>query len=103
MPEAVKEPVLKVRVGEPSHLLPTRELTLKGRFAWALKELQTAGSQGLHVIDRPALHWSHSIYRLRRDCLAIETIPESHSGPYAGSHARYVLRSPVQIIEGAMP
>jgi hypothetical protein len=30
--------------------------------------------------------------------LDIETIHEPHAGPFAGNHARYVLRSEVEIV-----
>jgi hypothetical protein len=31
--------------------------------------------------------------------VAIETVHEMHSGAYRGRHARYVLRSPIEVIE----
>ena len=101
MAEPVKKPVLKVRVDDG---LFARELSIPGRFAWTLSELHKAGTRGCTPIERPAPRWSHYVWRLRHDWgVAIETITESHSGPYAGSHARYVLRSPVEILEGVMP
>ena len=42
---------------------------------------------------------SHYVWRLRGDGVSIETIDEKHAGPYAGQHARYVLRSKVQVLK----
>jgi hypothetical protein len=39
------------------------------------------------------------VYDLRKLGIVIETIRERHDGPFAGEHARYVLRSPVTILE----
>ncbi|MDI4665409.1 hypothetical protein K9U40_13875 [Xanthobacter autotrophicus] len=76
--------------------------TVKGRMAWALHELVHAGERGCTPIERPAPRWSHYIFLLRKKAgLAIETVDESHGGSYSGSHGRYVLRSPVQVIEEA--
>lgn len=73
---------------------------VKGRVAWALGELIKAGPKGCTPIDNPAPRWSGYVHRLRRDCaLAIETVDENHGGPFAGRHARYVLRSPVVILD----
>lgn len=79
--------------------LDGRELTARGRDAWALAELVTAGADGLTPISRPAPRWSHYTWKLRKQGVDIETITELHGGAYAGHHARYVLRSPVEIIE----
>jgi hypothetical protein len=74
---------------------------LNGRVAWALGELLRAGAKGCTPIDNPAPRWSAYVHRLRRDHgLAVETIAEPHQGPFAGNHARYVLRSQVAIISG---
>jgi hypothetical protein len=73
-------------------------LILKGREAWALDQLLAAGARGCTSIDRPAPRWSHYVWLLRRDGLAVETIHEAHAGSYSGHHARYVLRSPVNVV-----
>lgn len=75
--------------------------TVKGRMAWALAQLLQAGERGCTPIERPAPRWSHYVFKLRKAGLAIETIDENHGGAYSGSHGRYVLRSPVQVIEEA--
>lgn len=74
-------------------------LTVKGRMAWALHELVRAGELGCTPIERPAPRWSHYVFLLRKAGLVIETVDENHGGAYSGSHGRYVLRSPVQVIE----
>ncbi|MGA1803351.1 winged helix domain-containing protein [Rhizobium sp. HT1-10] len=70
-----------------------------GRDAWALRNLVNAGSQGCTPIDHPGPRWSQYVFKLRGFGFAIETIDEKHGGQFAGSHARYVLRSQVEIIE----
>ena len=70
----------------------------RGREAWALNELILAGARGCTPIDNPAPRWSHYVFLLRRH-LNVETVPESHKGPFAGSHARYVLRTPLRVVD----
>lgn len=70
-----------------------------GRDAWALMELHRAGGRGVTPIDVPGPRWSAYVFNLRHMGLVIETVHESHGGPFAGSHARYVLRSHVIIRE----
>lgn len=66
-----------------------------GREAWALRELIKAGASGATPIDNPAPRWSHYVWLLRGHGFKVETIDESHAGPFAGSHARYVLHDRV--------
>ena len=73
----------------------------RGRFAWTLDALLQAGDAGCTPISRPAPRWSHYVWRLRGDGVSIETIDEKQAGPYAGQHARYVLRSRVQVLKTA--
>jgi hypothetical protein len=73
--------------------------TVKGRDAWALAELVKAGPMGCTPIDQPGPRWSGYVFNLkRRYGLDIETVHESHRGLFPGSHARYVLHTPVEII-----
>lgn len=73
--------------------------TASGRIAWALLELLTAGARGCTTIDHPAPRWSAYIFKLRHEnSLAIETLHERHGGLFAGNHARYILRSKVEVI-----
>jgi len=85
---------LKIRSGAAA--LP---ISFRGRDAWALDALVTAGEHGVTPIERPAPRWSHYIHRLRKAGLVVETIHEAHAGAYAGTHGRYVLRSTVEVIE----
>lgn len=70
-----------------------------GREAWALKQLVRAGTRGCTPIDHPGPRWSHYVWKLRALGLVIETVHEAHSGPFAGTHARYCMHSQVTIIE----
>jgi hypothetical protein len=72
--------------------------TVQGRDAWALLELLGAGAKGCTPIDNPGPRWSAYVFNLRGFSLVIETVHESHRGPFPGSHARYVLRSHVEVI-----
>ena len=73
--------------------------TAKGRDAWALLEMLKAGANGVTPVDNPAPRWSGYVFRLKRKYgLNIESIQEPHRGQFPGTHARYVLRSPVEII-----
>src|SRR5262245_53063985 len=82
-------------------LLPSRNpITLKGRLAWALLQMVDAGSAGCTPLDNPGPRWSGYVHRLRTDYgISIETVTESHSGPFAGHHAKYLLRSEVEILD----
>jgi hypothetical protein len=72
-----------------------------GRDAWALMELHRAGETGCTPIDHPGPRWSAYVLKLRNRGLQIETVTERHGGPFAGRHARYVLRSRIRILEDA--
>lgn len=66
-----------------------------GRDAWALLNLYRAGAGGCTPIDTPGPRWSHYIWKLRGMGVDIATITEEHGGPFSGTHARYVLLSPI--------
>ncbi|WP_299812505.1 hypothetical protein [uncultured Roseibium sp.] len=83
--------------------LGSLDLTYSGRNAWALSKLIDAGEKGCTPIDTPGPRWSGYVHNLRADGLDIETVTERHGGPYKGTHARYVLRSPVMVISRSMP
>lgn len=79
-------------------------MTVIGRDAWALRNLVNAGRAGCTPIDHPGPRWSHYVFKLRGFGFTIETVHENHDGQFAGTHARYVLRSAVEIVhdsEGA--
>ena len=73
-------------------------LIAHGRDAWALLELYRAGDSGCTPIGHPGPRWSAYALKLRKRGLQIETVSEWHSGPFAGNHARYVLRSRIEVI-----
>jgi hypothetical protein len=82
-----------------ARILPDGEtVRVIGRDAWALRNLVNAGVRGCTPIDHPGPRWSHYVFKLRGFGFSIETIDEKHGDPFAGSHARYVLRSLVQIV-----
>lgn len=70
-------------------------IQVSGRVLWTLEQLLTAGGKGCTPIDNPAPRWSGYVFGLRELGVLIETIHEAHKGPFAGMHARYVLRSHV--------
>jgi hypothetical protein len=74
-------------------------IILRGRNAWALIMLVSAGERGCTYLDTPAPRWAVYIYNLRALGFDIEKITEAHRGPFPGPHARYVLRSSVIIVE----
>lgn len=78
-----------------------RRLTFIGRDAWALAALVAAGERGCTPIDHPGPRWSAYVHKLRRAGLDIETVHETHGGPYPGRHARYRLCGPLRIVESA--
>ena len=70
-----------------------RQILVSGRVRWALECLIEAGGKGCTPIEHPGPRWSDYVFKLRGEGVAIETITERHDGPFAGQHARYVLRS----------
>jgi hypothetical protein len=74
-----------------------RTITPRGRDAWALGELITAGADGCTPLENIGPRWSHYVWKLRTvHALNIETIDEPRGGEFSGRHARYVLRSHVR-------
>jgi len=73
-------------------------VTARGRDAWALLQLYRAGDADCTPITHPGPRWSAYVLKLRKRGLQIETVTERHGGPFAGSHARYVLRSRIRIL-----
>jgi hypothetical protein len=85
---------LTVRLDGPEGTI----LSVKGRVAWTLSNLLQAGERGVTPIERPAPRWSDYVFKLRKAGFTVETIDEAHGGNYSGHHARYVLRTAVEII-----
>ena len=67
-------------------------ISVCGRDRWALERLIQAKERGCTPIDEPAPRWSGYVHNLRQMGVLIETVNEKHYGPFAGTHARYVLR-----------
>jgi hypothetical protein len=74
------------------------ELHLAGREAWCMAQLINVRGGGTTSFERPAPRWSDYVFKLRKRGIPIETIEESHGGPYRGAHARYFLRVAVEVI-----
>jgi hypothetical protein len=74
-------------------------VTVRGRNAWALLELKAARDVGCTPIENPGPRWSGYVHKLRKAGIVIETIREGHGGPFSGQHARYLLRSPITLLE----
>ena len=74
------------------------EKTLRGREAWTMHALIQSGPRGITSFSNPAPRIAHYVFKLRGGGFNIETIDEPHGGAFAGSHARYVLRSPVIVL-----
>lgn len=83
-----------------ARILPDgQSFTASGRDGWALLELIAAGPNGCTPIDNPAPRWSAYVHALRHERgLDIETVNEGHGGQFAGTHARYVLHSRIEIL-----
>lgn len=90
----------KPRLEITARILPGgKPFTVTGRDAFALDELLAAGLTGCTPITRPAPRWSAYVHALRTErALNIETVTEPHAGQFAGHHAKYILRSPVEIV-----
>ena len=73
-------------------------LAFVGRAAWALRELMQARKRGCTSIGNPAPRWASYVHRLRRAGVEIETVHEPHHGAFPGTHARYILRSRVEVL-----
>ncbi|MFC0278616.1 hypothetical protein ACFOHK_06855 [Falsigemmobacter intermedius] len=68
-------------------------IAVEGRELWALEQLISAGPKGCTPITRPAPRWSAYVHKLRKLHVPIETRYEQHGGPFAGNHARYILKA----------
>jgi hypothetical protein len=86
---------IRVRIGDDAG----SAITVHGRGAWALMALMEAGERGCTPIDHPGPRWSSYVHDLRRLGFVIETVRERHGGEFPGDHARYVLRSPVFLLD----
>ena len=101
-PAAVKA-AIPPNLADPITLIRFRlggqDRVVRGRCARALAELVKPGPAGCTPITHPGPRWSGYVLKLRKAGVEIETIHEMHGGAYAGHHARYVLRSPIEVVE----
>lgn len=80
-----------------------RQLRVRGRQAWALDLLIHADRHGVTTLSHPGPRWGSYIHKLRQTGISIETRNEPHDGIFAEVHARYVLASPVRVLERRKP
>jgi hypothetical protein len=52
---------------------------------------------GCTLSEHPAPRWNHDVCWLLWERVGSQTVAEKHDGRYAGTHARYVLRSRVEV------
>jgi len=73
-------------------------MTFKGRDAQTVEALMAAGDLGITSLEVSswAFRLSAYIFNLRKEGLTIDTRTEDHDG---GSHARYVLRDSLEVVE----
>lgn len=71
------------------------QISASGRERWALEHLIASHTKGCTPIDTPGPRWPAYVFDLKAMGVVIETRTESHGGPFAGHHARYVLKSNV--------
>jgi hypothetical protein len=80
-----------------------RSIVCTGQVGRTLRALVEAGPRGVTSLEIStwALRTSHYVFILRRrHGLDIETVREPHDGPAGpGTHGRYILKTPVRIIE----
>jgi hypothetical protein len=86
---------IRVRTG----LSDGAAVSLIGRYARAFRQLKNDNARGCTPIDHPGPRFSSYVHKLRKAGFSIETVTEAHGGPFAGKHARYVLRSETTVIE----
>ncbi len=54
---------------------------------------------GCTPIDNPGPRWSAYVFNLKHEQgLLVETVHEAHKGHFPGTHARYILRSQLEIV-----
>lgn len=100
---------ITARVYDTGDALAPRTIIATGRYAQTLQALAHAGDKGVTALEISswALRLSHYIDILRKDDryhLNIETQLEEHEfhGMGPGRHARYFLRTPIEIVSDQM-
>ena len=91
---------MKAQVTMRVRILPDGPtIRVNGREAWTLRRLIDAGAKGISGFDQIGPRLSAYIFDLKRLGFSIETQHEKHGGQFPGNHARYVLRSAVEVLE----
>jgi hypothetical protein len=93
-PFFTNNPVVELTVS-----LEGRDIRFIKREAWMLHLLMDRGERGVTTLEVPGVRMSHHVMKIRRKGIVVETVDERHSGPFAGSHGRYVLRSPITVLK----
>jgi hypothetical protein len=79
-----------------------RTIVPPGRVGWALGELIAAGGTGITSMENPAPRLAAYIHKAKHVFgISIESLTETHDGPYPGKHARYRLLSRVEFADPA--
>src|SRR5687768_5083972 len=87
-------PVIKIVVHDGE-----RELRFVGREAHTLSQLIERGSKGLSSVEQIGPRISHYTMKIRRAGIVVETVKENHAGAFNGWHGRYVLHTPLRVVE----
>jgi hypothetical protein len=88
------DPVVEITV-----LLKDQRITVApARVAFAVHALIERGEQGVTPLEWIGPRWSDYIFKAKKLGFDIETVHEGHRGAFAGRHGRYVMRSPVQVV-----
>jgi hypothetical protein len=89
------DPVIEITV-----ILNGQEITVRpARVAFAVHALIERGERGVTPLEWIGPRWSDYCFKAKKLGFNIETVHEGHSGPFAGRHGRYVLRSDVELLK----
>jgi hypothetical protein len=93
--ERQDDPVVEITV-----LLNGQQVAVgPARVASAVHALIERGERGVTPLEWVGPRWSDYVLKAKKLGFDIETVHEGHSGPFAGRHGRYVMRSPVQVLK----
>ncbi len=84
---------LKVRLDDGS------EMRFRGREAWTMHLLNERGEVGISSLDYIGPRLSQYVFNCRGKGIVIETVDQPHGGAFPGGHGKYVLRTPMKVLE----
>ncbi len=88
------DPVIEITV-----LLNGQKMAVApARVAFAVHALIERGEGGVTPLEWIGPRWSDYIFKAKKLGFDIETVYEGHRGAFAERHGRYVMRSPVQVV-----